>query len=63
MRILTILGLVAAGAFLAACGETTEQHAASGGLGGLVVAGPAGAAVGAATGALAGDDINEAVGR
>lgn len=63
MRIFTILWLVAAGAGLAACGETIEQQAATGGLGGLVVAGPAGAAVGAAAGAVAGDDIDEAMDR
>ncbi len=63
MRIFTILGLVAAGAIVAACGETTEQHAATGGLGGLVVAGPAGAAIGAAGGAIAGDEIDEATQR
>jgi osmotically inducible lipoprotein OsmB len=48
--------LVAAGALagLVACGHTTEQRAASGAVGGAVVAGPVGAAVGGAAGAVVG---------
>ncbi len=47
------LGFLAVGAFamtLAACGHTTEQRAASGGVAGAVVGGPVGAAAGAAVG-------------
>jgi uncharacterized membrane protein len=44
--------------WVAGCGETTEQRAASGGLGGAaagaVVGGPVGAVVGAAAGATGG---------
>ena len=50
------LGLVAAaGAFvaLAACGHTVEQKAATGAVGGAIIAGPVGAAVGGAAGAVA----------
>lgn len=61
MHILKILGFVAAVGGLAACGSTMEQRAATGGLGGAVVAGPAGAVVGAAAGAVAGDEIDEAL--
>jgi osmotically inducible lipoprotein OsmB len=52
----TLTLLVVAGAFagLAACGHTTEQKAASGAVGGAVVAGPVGAAVGGAAGAVVG---------
>ena len=37
---------------LSACGHNTEQRAATGAAGGLVVAGPIGAAVGAGVGVL-----------
>lgn len=52
----TLSLLVAAGALstLAACGHTTEQKAATGAIGGAVVAGPVGAAVGGAAGAAVG---------
>jgi hypothetical protein len=44
--------------FLAACGETTEQRAATGGLGGaaagMVIGGPVGAVIGGAAGATGG---------
>lgn len=51
MRILTtsLLGCVAFA--LAACGNTATERAATGGLGGAVVAGPAGAVVGGTVGA------------
>lgn len=39
---------------LAGCGTTTEQKAATGAIGGAVVAGPVGAAVGGAAGAVVG---------
>ena len=60
MHIVTILTLLA-GLALAACGESTEERAASGGLiggaAGLAVGAPiAGAAVGAGTGAVTDDD-------
>ncbi|TNE87521.1 hypothetical protein [Thioclava sp. L04-15] len=45
-----LVGAVLAG--LAACGDTTEQRAATGGVGGLVVAGPVGAVVGAGLGVV-----------
>lgn len=45
-------GLAAGFMLLAACGETTTQQAATGALGGAVVAGPPGAAVGGAIGAM-----------
>ncbi|WP_038148424.1 hypothetical protein [Thioclava atlantica] len=52
MRILGLVftGMVALG--LAGCGSTTEQRAATGGVAGLVVAGPVGAAVGAGLGVV-----------
>jgi hypothetical protein len=50
---------------LGACGETTEQRAATGGLGGAaagaVVGGPVGAVVGGAVGAGAGTVADEGV--
>jgi hypothetical protein len=50
------LALVAlAGAGLAGCGHNMQQRAATGAIAGAVVAGPPGAVVGAATGAV----INE----
>ncbi|WGT49523.1 MULTISPECIES: hypothetical protein [Thioclava] len=51
MRIATIVmagGLLVS---LAACGDTTTERAATGGVGGLVVAGPVGAVAGATAGA------------
>jgi osmotically inducible lipoprotein OsmB len=41
-----------AGAGLAACGHNMEQRVATGAIAGAVVAGPPGAVVGAATGAV-----------
>ncbi|HLT00896.1 MAG TPA: hypothetical protein VK001_01910 [Geminicoccaceae bacterium] len=62
------LGLAAAGLallFLAACGGTTEERAATGGLGGAaagaVVGGPVGAVVGGAAGATGGAVLDEGV--
>jgi hypothetical protein len=50
---------------IAACGETTEQRAASGGLGGAaagaVVGGPVGAVVGGAAGATGGAVVSKGV--
>jgi len=55
MRIQTTLSLTVialAGAGMAACGHNMEQRAASGAIAGAVIAGPPGAVVGAATGAV-----------
>jgi osmotically inducible lipoprotein OsmB len=50
---LKIVGAAFAALFLVgACGETVEQRAATGALGGAAIAGPPGAAVGGAAGAL-----------
>ncbi|SNR53536.1 hypothetical protein [Paracoccus sediminis] len=51
MRLLTASVLGGMVLALAACGETATQRAATGGLGGLAVAGPAGAVVGGTVGA------------
>ena len=53
MRFLT-LGLTAAVLTLSACGDTTTERAATGGVGGAVVAGPVGAVVGGTAGAIGG---------
>ena len=60
MRIITILAVLA-GLSLAACGDTTGERAATGGLigggAGLMVGAPiAGAAIGAGTGAVTDED-------
>jgi osmotically inducible lipoprotein OsmB len=55
MRIATTAAFLAALVALSACGRTPEQRAATGGLGGLLVAGPVGAAVGAGAGVVAGE--------
>jgi hypothetical protein len=51
--------------FVAGCGETTEERAATGGLGGAaagaVVGGPVGAVVGGAAGATGGTVLDEGV--
>lgn len=51
--------------FLPACGDTTEQRAASGGLSGaatgLIIGGPVGAVAGAAIGGLGGTALKEGV--
>jgi len=49
---LTLTLIALAGAGLAACGHNMEQRAASGAIAGAVIAGPPGAVVGAATGAV-----------
>ena len=56
MRVYGVMAvLVGSGLMLGACGDTVEERAATGGLGGAaggaVVGGPAGAAVGGAAGA------------
>ena len=59
------IALGAATLFLAACGGTTEERAATGGLGGAVagavVGGPVGAVVGGAAGAAGGAVLDEGV--
>jgi uncharacterized surface protein with fasciclin (FAS1) repeats len=59
------IALGAATFFLAACGQTTEERAATGGLGGAaagaVVGGPIGAVVGGAAGATGGAVMDEGV--
>lgn len=64
MRMVLILPALAM--LLAACGETTEERAASGGLGGAaagaVLGGPAGAVIGGAAGAGTGTVMDEGVG-
>ena len=54
LPLVAAIGLTAAS--LAACGHNMEQRAATGAIAGAAVAGPPGAVVGAATGAV----INEA---
>jgi osmotically inducible lipoprotein OsmB len=50
MRVLAaVMGIAILG--LSACGDTATERAATGGLGGAVVAGPAGAVVGGTVGA------------
>jgi osmotically inducible lipoprotein OsmB len=58
MRYAKIASVFAALFVLSACGETTEQHAATGALGGAVVGGVPGAAIGGVGGAALGDEIN-----
>ncbi|MDX6750693.1 hypothetical protein SH611_12800 [Geminicoccaceae bacterium 1502E] len=64
MRVLVILPALAL--LLGACGESTEERAASGGLGGAatgaVLGGPVGAVIGGAAGAGAGTVMDEGVG-
>ena len=50
-----IVALIASLLALAACGDTATERAATGGLGGAVVAGPAGAVVGGTVGAATAD--------
>lgn len=52
MKVRIIASLLAGMAVLAACGPNTATRAGTGALGGAVVAGPVGAAVGGAGGAL-----------
>jgi hypothetical protein len=67
MKRARIGGLVALLAllFAAGCGETTEERAASGGLGGAaagaVIGGPIGALVGGAAGATGGTAVSKGV--
>ena len=61
-KTLSLLAIAGAAFSLAACGHNMEQRAATGGVGGAVVAGPVGAVVGAAGGAAvsaAQDDNNK----
>jgi hypothetical protein len=64
-RCLLLGASVTALMFLAACGSTTEERAATGGLGGAaagaVVGGPVGAVVGGAAGAGAASTLDEGV--
>nr|MEA2797846.1 hypothetical protein [Phenylobacterium sp.] len=53
-KTLSLLAVTGALAALAACGHTVDQKAATGAVGGAVVAGPVGAVVGGAAGAVAG---------
>ncbi|OYW24833.1 MAG: hypothetical protein B7Z44_20045 [Caulobacter sp. 12-67-6] len=58
IRTITMLGVGLSALLLAACGTNLEQRAATGALGGLVVAGPVGAAVGAVVGVVV-DEVEE----
>jgi osmotically inducible lipoprotein OsmB len=60
MRFATIATFIAGLFALSACGQTTEQQAATGALGGMAIGGIPGAAVGGAVGAVAGDEIRDA---
>ncbi|ARU03012.1 hypothetical protein LOKVESSMR4R_03747 [Yoonia vestfoldensis] len=51
MSLPIMMGFIA-GLTLAACGDNTTERAATGALGGALVAGPAGALVGGATGTV-----------
>ena len=51
-RALAFALLLSASASLSACGHNMEQRAATGAIGGAVVAGPIGAVVGGAAGAV-----------
>lgn len=71
MRKFGLTGLLCAGLALAACGDSIEKRAATGGLGGAaagaVVGGPVGAVVGgvlgAGTGAVLDEGVDETIGR
>ena len=60
-----VLSAAALALFLSACGETTEERAATGGLAGAgagaLVGGPVGAVVGGAAGATGGAVLDEGV--
>ena len=62
---LVLVAAPAALVLLAGCGRTTEQRAATGGVGGVVVGallgGPIGAVVGGAAGGLGGAALNQGV--
>jgi hypothetical protein len=51
-RFLSLPAILALGLSLSACGHNVEQRAATGGIAGLLVAGPIGAAVGAGAGVV-----------
>ncbi|SFA79520.1 hypothetical protein SAMN05421688_0954 [Poseidonocella pacifica] len=53
VKLTAALGLIAT--TLAACGDTATSRAATGGLGGAMIAGPAGAVVGGTVGAASAD--------
>lgn len=55
MRGILMTGLSATVLLLAACGNNATERAATGGIGGAVVAGPAGAIVGGTVGAATAD--------
>ena len=55
-KTLNLLVAASAVAGLAACGHNVEQKAATGAVGGAVVAGPVGAVVGGAAGAVVGQE-------
>jgi hypothetical protein len=55
----SLLAPVGLALVLAACGHNTEQRAATGAIGGAVVAGPVGAVVGAAGGAAVSKASND----
>ena len=58
-KTLSLLAMAGAALSLAACGHNMTQRAATGALGGAVVAGPAGAVVGAAGGAAVSETQDE----
>lgn len=51
-RFVTLTAIGATMAVLSACGDNVTERAATGGLGGLVIAGPIGAVAGATAGAV-----------
>jgi hypothetical protein len=51
-RFVSLLAILGVGLSLSACGHNMEQRAATGGIAGLLIAGPVGAAVGAGAGAV-----------
>ena len=56
MRPVITTGLVSLAFLLAACGDDPGERAATGGIGGAVVAGPVGAVVGGTVGAATADE-------
>jgi hypothetical protein len=58
-KTLSLLAIAGAALTLAACGHNMEQRAATGALGGAVVAGPVGAVAGAAGGAAVSESQDE----
>jgi osmotically inducible lipoprotein OsmB len=55
MRHIILISAIITTALLSACGESAGMRAATGGVGGAVVAGPAGAVVGGTVGAATAD--------